>query len=629
MTPEEYLHSKGLTPRNAPGEWLIRCVSCGDSSNPRHAHLYVNKDHGAWKCHRCQESGSFADLQRLFGDEPLKEAKLTAEAWQIFLRTVTICQDILLDYPDVIKYLRDERGLEPETIGKYRLGWMDRTYVPRMKEQGFGLNDLRDAGIMGVDANAPMFINRIIIPYYNRDNVVTLRGKSIGGNTMQVRGIDLGLFGVDNVRAKDGDVMICEGEIDTMLADQLGYAACGVPGADTFKETWVPWFESARRVFVVLDADQAGRDGAAKIIDLIGPRARNIVLPVPPAQKSTDFAEYFQRDGHMIEEFEALLDEHRGKRVYTIEDAIDEREEIRKLPGLSIGWKEFDHWVHPGFLPGQVAILMAKTGAGKTAWLTQVLHNLSYYYEYEGHQHVERGPGVPLLMCSLEQTKSEIVERLERIAHFYDPWVTPDHLRQMYRNVRMNDENKIPPGDIPAIVEEYTDELGFPPRILVVDYLGYWARTFPGDSRYQQVSEAIMELKAIAKALKVVVLVAHQVSRQGKRGERLELDDARDSGVVEETGDFVFGLWAPHARDRDDNKELSSLERSDVRLEILKSRHGGVGREIQMLWAPASLALPSRGGHGVPRLIEMEYKMLDSGLLYPEILAKHQGGVYG
>lgn len=627
MTPEAYLQGKGHVLKRAPGEWIIRCPVCGDSKNQRHAHLYVNQEHGAWKCHRCGEAGSFAELQRLHGDEPEPAEKEVAARWRVFNHALEVCQDTLISYPRVLDYLIKERGLTAATIGKYRLGYMDDDFLPLMKKRGFSLNDVREAGLIGENSNRPLFLNRIIIPYLNRDTVVTLRGKAIGGNTIQARGVSLGLFGSDDVRTQEGDVYLCEGETDTMYLSQLGYPCAGIPGAESFQPVWKSWFENARRVFICLDADDAGRRGALKVKEIIGAKARIVELPVPEQEDTTDLSEYFQRDGYTIEDFDALIEKHRGSRLYTVGEALIGREALKKMEGLKLGWRDLDHWIHPGILPGQVMVVLAKTGVGKTAWLTQVLHNLSEHWVYEGGEHVQKGPGTPIMVLSLEQTKEELIERMWRISRFWDPWMTDDQFKLAYLNVRLNDENKIPPGDLSVLVREFTDEVESPPKILVLDYLGYWARSFKGKSRYEQVSEAIMELKALAKEFGVAIIVPHQVSRTGKRGERLELDFARDSGVVEETADFALSLWAPHTKEERDDKELGVLERADVRLEILKSRHGGVGRETRMLWAPASLALPHAGDPWLKRLILKEYEWVDQGHLYEKVLQLHQGKV--
>lgn len=612
MSPEEYLTGKGFKLRPAPGEHQTQCPFCDDKN--KYGHLYVNREHGAWQCHRCGEKGSFYGLQVKLGDKPEPIHKTMADKWAIWGRFVSEAQDDLLDQSDVIQYLKRERGLTPETIGKYRLGWAGRDLTSRMLQQ-YTVTDLRHAGLMS-DENRPLFWDRLIIPYFQRDHVVTVRAKQLGGNTLQAKDTNVYLFGSDNLRGHT-EVFVCEGELDAMLLDQKGFAACGIPGATIFQDHWTTWFDAARRVFVCLDADDAGRKGAARIQQALGRRARLIDLPVPVGKASTDISEYFLRDLHSKDEFVQMVDKARGRRVYTFGDGLKEREELLAQEGIALGWKDLDSAIAPGLLPGQVVVVLAKTGVGKTAFITQLTHNLSGWTSYDKST---SGPGVPTLVVSLEQTKAEVSNRIERIGRFYNFWSSPEQIDQWHCNMRMCDENRIPSSDLPVLVDEFIDEVGQPPKMVVVDYLGYWARSFKAENRYVQVSDAIMELKRWAKELGVVIVAPHQVSREGKAGQRIDLDTGRDSGVVEETSDFVFGLYRSLDADNPDQEDV--IKKAEVRLEILKSRHGNNGRRVTMLWAPYSLALVS---WEMEKAVRVEWAMKDAQAVYSDVIAIHQG----
>ena len=571
-------------------------------------------------CQRCGESGSFYSLQSKLGDEPEPLHRDVAEKWRVWKAVVEICQDVLISNPEVLRYLRQERGLSAKTIGKYRLGWAPKDLIDRLLLQDFEVRDLKRAGLLNED-NYPLFWDRLMFPYYERTIVTTLRGKKLGGNTVQAKDTSVHLFGVDNIRGHE-EVFICEGETDTMFLDQLGYAACGIPGALSFQDHWSHWFEEARRVFICLDADDPGRQGAYKIQAVLGQRAKLVELPVPSGQESTDISEFFRRDGNTKEEFQTLVDAVRGQRVFTFRDGLRERDELHAKLGIKLAWTQLDYAIAPGLLPGQVVAILAKTGQGKTAWVTQIIQNVS---SWEPYDKTKEGPGIATLVLSLEQTRAEIAERLQRIAHLYNPWASEDEIQAWYRKMRICDENKIPASDVRMLIEEFIDDVGEAPRLLVVDYLGYWARGFRSKSKYEQVSEAIMELKRIAKDTGTVVVTPHQVSREGRVGKRLEMDFARDSGVVEETADFVFSLYRPH-QDADE-EEVSWRKRADVRLEILKSRHGNVGKIIPMLWAPYSLALTD-AGDSLERMVAKEWEMFDRQLSYEDALQVHQGRKY-
>jgi hypothetical protein len=100
-----------------------------------------------------------------------------------------------------------------------------------------------------------------------------------------------------------------------------------------------------------------------------------------------------------------------------------------------------------------------------------------------------------------------------------------------------------------------------------------------------------MALKAIAKDFRIPIICPQQVNRTGKEGEEFTSDAARESGVIEETADFLLGMWRPDDQQGRQDAEKSGL----VKLRILKSRHGGRGHLLQMQWAPTCLALLPEG----------------------------------
>lgn len=624
VTPEEYLLSKGFKLRSAPGQHQLGCPFCGDKA--RHGgHLYVNREHGAWMCQRCQLSGSFYDLQIRLGDTPEPWVKEVADKRQVLAAAVPLMQDALIENGEALAYLK-RRGLTPQTIGKYRLGWAGSDLSDRLIAKGFSLKDQDGAGLRTTsdDGRAyPLFWDRLMVPYEQRGYVVTLRGKQLSGNMIQAKNTSIYLFGVDNLLGHR-EVYICEGEMDAMLLDQLGYPACAVPGAGSFQEHWKPWFENALRVFIVLDADDAGNKGALKIQQMLGEKAKIVELPVPDGEVSTDVGEYFLRDGHTKAEFDRLVAEVRGNRIFTFGESYVDLLDLQEKDGVQTGWRELDYALN-GLLPGQVAVVLAKTGVGKTAWISQAVLNQSMWRSFDDK---DGGPGVPTLLMSMEQTKSEFATRLDRIGTLYNPWASMDDKDKWFGLLRINDENNVPPGDVDVLVEEFIEQVAVPPRVLIVDYLGYWSRAFKGKSKYEQVTEAIMEMKRIAKKFEVSVLVPHQVSRTGDRGRRLELDMARDSGAVEETADFVFGLYRPYeAADDEDDQMVPWRQRADVRLEVLKSRHGNVGKEVRMFWAPYSLALISPASDQESR-VQKEWKALDDRKTYPQVLEILKGRAF-
>ena len=94
-------------------------------------------------------------------------------------------------------------------------------------------------------------------------------------------------------------VLICEGESDTWTALSYGFAAVGSPGAKGFKEAWIEDFQGIEdadgrsKVFLVLDADKAGDEGALTIANLFLKAGFSVPLRItlPPG---TDLTEYMK-----------------------------------------------------------------------------------------------------------------------------------------------------------------------------------------------------------------------------------------------------------------------------------------------------------------------------------------------
>lgn len=556
-------------------------------------------------------------LQKELGDShQIDDSPTQQEVWRKY---VDICQDALLDNDEAIHYLRSERQFTAASIAKYQLGYVPADIMDRMLEH-FTFKEVKEAGLV-TDKNHPVFFDRILIPYKVRDRFVTLRAKRVGDNVLQLSGSSIQLYSPDNLRGQQS-VYICEGEFDAIYLDQLGYSTCAIPGALSWQDKWASWFDEAREVFIVLDADEAGFKGAQKIKDSLGFKAKIVELPAPPSSKSTDVTEYFLRDGHTKAEFDLLVDSSRDRNLYTISESLSERDRLlAEKGGVATGIRQLDYAVQPGFLPGQVAVVLAKSGQGKTAFLGQLIHNMSSWTSLDKSV---GGEGVPTLVVSLEQTKAEFAHRLDRIAKLFNPWADRDELARWHSLLRINDRNRVPPEFLERLLEEYVDDVGLRPKVVMIDYLGYWSRAFKGKSKYEQVTEAILELKAIAKEQEIVVVAPHQVNRLAKLGERFDMDVARDAGTIEETADFAFALYRTTKPDEADNDELHYRARGEVRLEFLKSRHGNVGKVVSFLWGPYSLSLTPAGSQWEDK-VKKEWQLYDKQYSYDEAVEVIQG----
>jgi len=199
-------------------------------------------------------------------------------------------------------------------------------------------------------------------------------------------------------------------------------------------------------------------------------------------------------------------------------------------------------------------------------------------------------PNFNVLFVSLEQTRNEWFERAHRIHSFYEPGVTIiDTVNYWKNNLLLIDKNKITEAQLIDSLDQYTYEMGKGPDFTLVDYVGYYARSFKGNSK-EQTQDAIMGIKEIAKDFETVVGAPAQANRTGDIGEELTLEMFKDAASIEETSDIVLSLWNPDMRVKQDSNEENA---GVVMQRLLKSRNGGVGTLLKYQFAPLTLAMVS------------------------------------
>jgi replicative DNA helicase len=123
-------------------------------------------------------------------------------------------------------------------------------------------------------------------------------------------------------------------------------------------------------------------------------------------------------------------------------------------------------------------------------------------------------------------------------------------------------------------------------KLFVIDYLQLLHSTSKkaADSRQQEVAELSNGVKALAKELKVPVIVLCQLNRELEKDKdrKPKLSDLRESGAIEQDADLVGLLYKP-AQEEDDQRRDETEERDDgmaatpVNLLIAKQRNGPTG----------------------------------------------------
>ena len=178
------------------------------------------------------------------------------------------------------------RGLSETTITDHMLGYSAGTLLQRVRRHpsqldaiGITEDDLVAAGILrevvkdGVaqrDAEGRKLLRehlrgRITFPFLRRGRVVGMAGRALDGDTepkyLNLKAPMGTLYNDDD--ASTGEVILAEGQVDTLTLAQLGVQVVGVPGAGA-AENYVGRLRRAKKVWVGFDNDTAGKAGAEK-----------------------------------------------------------------------------------------------------------------------------------------------------------------------------------------------------------------------------------------------------------------------------------------------------------------------------------------------------------------------------
>lgn len=331
---------------------------------------------------------------------------------------------------------------------------------------------------------------------------------------------------------------------------------------------------------------------------------RRIIFSVRKIQKEAEELPDYKK---LLAIFESELNYLLGYRILEdnlkhISDAtasfiIQRTEELKndKRNVFPTGLKTLDNLLNDGFKPGQLAIVAARPGCGKTAFALNIICNSIRKYSYTSNK--EYKPVIALF--NQEMSKEELVQRI--IANIRDvelSKLTKASTTDVEVKHNINEANKI--FDSTNIYIDDTAGI-FPEQIsvkckklkrkhnkldlVIIDYLQLLKSKEKTQSRQYEVAEISRFMKILAKELKVPVIVLSQLSRDLEKREDIKgatkqpkLSDLRDSGAIEQDADIVIFLSNPTQKIEDEfSEEFSKSRPKDVLLSLAKNRNGSQG----------------------------------------------------
>lgn len=257
-----------------------------------------------------------------------------------------------------------------------------------------------------------------------------------------------------------------------------------------------------------------------------------------------------------------------------VESVLDRIEHPDKPVGIPSGWRDLDELLG-GWHKGDLIILAGRPGMGKTgAMLTAALNAAKL--------------GARVGIASQEMTYEQVIARFSAIETGIDlpklnrGRLNQDEARRFLKAagalaklpIHVIDASELTPPKLRMQALRWMRRGGL--DLLMVDYLQIMTSEkgmFKGDRRTAEVGYFARSLKALAKELRIPVLVAAQLSRavEQRDDKRPMLSDLRESGEIEQEADIVAFLY----RDVVYNEATEFPNRADVI--VAKHRNGPPG----------------------------------------------------
>ncbi len=284
--------------------------------------------------------------------------------------------------------------------------------------------------------------------------------------------------------------------------------------------------------------------------------------------------------------------------MVVIEKIIQEK---REITGIPTGYIDLDRMTK-GFQPGDMIIIAARPSMGKTS----LAMNMAEHIATGNTQDREKRA---VAVFSLEMSTDALVKRMlcSRAGVPYHKltggFVSKDHHSRLISaadalsrsEIYVDDTPGLEPTELRARARRLKRNKGI--QVIVVDYLQMMNFSkLARDGRQREVAAISGSLKAMAKELKVPVIVLSQLSRAPESRDKTakpKLSDLRDSGSIEQDADVVCLLRRPCRYPDDPESGDTTLAIVDV----AKHRNGPTG-EVRLNFIDELTRFENRA-HGV------------------------------
>ena len=287
--------------------------------------------------------------------------------------------------------------------------------------------------------------------------------------------------------------------------------------------------------------------------------------------------------------FFSLASENKTGGLVSLKETL--KENLRQLEkgkgranevlGLTTGFGSLDKRLL-GLQPGQMVIVAARPGMGKTALALNIAVNACKHSE------------LPIMIYSYEMLGADLSGRIlsseanidSRRIRLND--YTDMDLRNLGNAVQklstlpifINDNSATTLLDIKSQARKVKTERGI--GLIVIDYLQLMRPHIRKQSREQEIAEISRGIKELAKELECPIMALSQLNRSAasRTDRRPQLQDLRESGSIEQDADIVMLIH------REDYYDENTPEKGIAEIIVAKNRAGEPGT-VKTAWIGA------------------------------------------
>ena len=486
LDPEAFIQEQGWMFKRQGDELVTHCPLC-DKAN----HLYVNQESGAWKCHKCGESGNLYQLKRRMhlptedrwaGISSMREALKPSPAKRIPMEQVEKLHLALMADSEALAYCTEVRKWTREVLVQQKIGlrsdkrgkWLAYPWITQGQCKG---------------------VKYRVLPAYQEKG---------GSRFDREVGCESVLYNLDAL-ADHTDVILTSGEADALTLLSLGFTNVvgSTTGESSLPVAAIDALAKKEAVYIAYDNDEPGRKGARDVGRRIG-YERAWFVPLPAGKK--DLSEIIASGGDRedIEVCLAQMVRFDVPSVRNVSQALDLLDEDRIAqatdPMTSVTpWHTVNQRIKR-WRPGNVIYLGAPQGTGKTTWALNVAAHWA-------------ANNSPVLMYCLEMHISELIQHVLCAHYQRDEEQINNEVIGKARRDLVNwplylgaNPTVTKPKDLFDLLRQAIRRYGL--RLLIFDNIHALARNI--EHRSEEVSALSKQFKALAMEMEIPIVVIAQ-----------------------------------------------------------------------------------------------------------------------